>query len=62
MPKGSEDKFFGGERGAARKAFESMQRTYGRKDGEHVYYSTIAKKKRRASSSRGTAARKWLGL
>jgi len=39
-----------------------MQRTYGRKDGEHVYYATIAKKKRRASSSRGTAARKWLGL
>ena len=60
MPKGSEDKFFGGERGAARKAFESMQRTYGRKDGEHVYYATIAKKKRRSSSGRGGLARKWL--
>ena len=62
MPSRSDDRWFGGEKGAAAKAFESMQRTYGRKDGEHVYHATIAKKKHRAAGTRGKAARKWLGL
>jgi hypothetical protein len=41
------DKYFGGKPGAADKALASMRRTYGRKDGEHVFYSMIAKAKRR---------------
>jgi hypothetical protein len=56
MPLNSYDKYFGGEKGAAAKAKASMQQTYGRKDGEHVFYSTVAKKKRKAKTARKT---KW---
>jgi hypothetical protein len=42
------DKFFGGERGAAEKALASMKKLYGRKDGEAVFQATIAKRKRKA--------------
>ncbi|HEX6461115.1 MAG TPA: hypothetical protein VF032_19520 [Thermoleophilaceae bacterium] len=48
MPSRGDDKYFGGVKGAAEKAFASMQRTYGRKDAEHVYKATIAKRKRKA--------------
>lgn len=41
------DKFFGGDRGAAEKALQAMKRTYGRKDGEHVFWASVAKRKRR---------------
>jgi len=41
------DKFFGGEKGSAGKALKAMKRTYGSKDGEHVFYARIAKEKRR---------------
>lgn len=41
------DKFFGGARGAADEALSAMQRTYGRKDGEHVFWARIAKAKRK---------------
>ena len=63
-PPGSsrDDKFFGGTKGAAGKAWESMRRNYGARDAEHVYYGSIAKRKRRTAGSRGKAARKWLGL
>jgi len=63
MPPGSrrDDKFFGGEKGSARKAWESMTRNYGKRDAEHVYYGSIAKRKRRSSSGRGGAARRFLG-
>ncbi len=47
MPLERYDKFFGGEKGSAEKALRSMKRTYGRKDGEHVFYSTVAKRKRK---------------
>jgi hypothetical protein len=57
MPKRSEDKYFGGQRGAAAKAFQSMQKTYGKRDGEHVYHATIAKRKRRSTSKTGGIAR-----
>ena len=60
MPKSSEDRYFGGEPGSAAKAFQSMQRTYGRKDGEHVYYATIAKKKRR-DGKRSKPAHRFFG-
>lgn len=42
------DKLFGGERGSADKVLASMKRTYGRKDGETVFWATVAKRKRRA--------------
>jgi hypothetical protein len=51
VPLGRYDKYFGGTRGAAEKALESMKRTYGAKDGEHVFYGTIAKRKRRPKTS-----------
>jgi hypothetical protein len=47
MPLDRYDKFFGGVRGSAEKALASMKQTYGRKDGETVFYATIAKRKRR---------------
>lgn len=50
MGLGRYDKFFGGERGAAEKALISMQRSYGRKDGETVFYATIAKRKRKGKA------------
>ena len=63
-PPGSsrDDKFFGGGKGAASRAWETMRRNYGARDAEHVYYGSIAKRKRRTAGSRGKAARKWLGL
>lgn len=48
MPLTRYDKFFGGTRGAADKALANMKKTYGRKNGEHVFYSTIAKRERKA--------------
>jgi hypothetical protein len=53
MPLTRYDKFFGGDRGAAERALASMQRTYGRKDGEAVFYATIAKRKRKGARGRG---------
>jgi hypothetical protein len=47
MPKPGDDKYFGGARGAAQKAWEAMVKAYGRKDAEHVYQARIAKQKRR---------------
>lgn len=44
---GRYDKYFGGERGAAERTLAQMKRTYGAKDGEHVFRATIAKRKRR---------------
>lgn len=46
------DKYFGGDRGAAQQALEAMQKTYGPKDGQTVFDATVAKRKRRATSSR----------
>jgi hypothetical protein len=56
MPLRQYDKYFGGEPGAAAKAKANMQATYGRKDGEYVFYSTIAKKRHKAKATR---KRKW---
>lgn len=50
MPRPGDDKFFGGKPGAARKAFSSMVKSYGRKDAEHVYNARIAKQKRRSKT------------
>jgi hypothetical protein len=44
------DKYFGGGKGAADKAASSMKRLYGRKDGDAVFWATIAKRKRKAKS------------
>jgi hypothetical protein len=52
MPSRGDDKYFGGKPGAASEAFKAMQRTYGRKDGEHVYYARIAKAKRAQKKAR----------
>ena len=41
------NKFFGGEPDSAERALASMKRTYGRKDGENVFWATIAKRKRK---------------
>jgi hypothetical protein len=56
MPVVNYDRYFGGEKGAAAKAKANMQRTYGKKDGETVFYATVAKRKRKAASAR---RRKW---
>jgi hypothetical protein len=56
-----DDKYFGGK-GSAKQAWDSMRRNYGARDAEHVYWGSIAKRKRRATSTRGKSARKWLGL
>lgn len=58
MPLGEYDKYFGGQPGAAAKAKASMQRTYGRKDGEHVFYARVAKAKHQKKTAR---RRKWFG-
>jgi hypothetical protein len=58
MPLNAYDKFFGGEKGAAAKAKANMLATYGRKDGEHVFQATVAKRKRKAGQAR---KRKWFG-
>ncbi|HET7047867.1 MAG TPA: hypothetical protein VFI54_06305 [Solirubrobacteraceae bacterium] len=55
MTLGRYDKLFGGDRGAAEKALEAMKRTYGRKDGEAVFWGTIAKRKRRGERRRKRA-------
>lgn len=44
---GALDKYFGGGRGDAQRALERMKRTYGPKDGEHVFRAKVAKAKRR---------------
>ena len=48
MPIARYDKHFGGQPGAADKALKSMQRTYGRKKGETVFYATIHKRELKA--------------
>jgi hypothetical protein len=48
MPTSRYDKLFGGQPGAADRAKANMQKTYGRKDGETVFYATVAKRKKRA--------------
>ena len=45
MPVHRYDKLFGGQPGAADKALQNMRKTYGRKDGETVFYATVAKRK-----------------
>jgi hypothetical protein len=50
MPLERYDKFFGGVRGSAEKALASMKRTYGRKDGETVFYATVAKRKHKTKT------------
>ena len=46
------DKYFGGERGSADRMLAAMQKTYGPKDGQTVFEATVAKRKRRATTSR----------
>jgi hypothetical protein len=46
------DKHFGGRRGAAAEALASMKKTYGAKNGEHVFYASIAKREHRAKARR----------
>lgn len=48
MPISKYDPLFGGEPGAAERALRSMKRTYGSKQGEHVFYGTIAKRERKS--------------
>lgn len=50
MPLNRYDKYFGGESGAAEKALRAMRKTYGRKDGDRVFYARVAKLKRRATA------------
>jgi hypothetical protein len=48
MPRRSAlDKIFGGKPGAAQDARAAMRKTYGAKDGDHVYFARIAKSKRK---------------
>jgi hypothetical protein len=54
MPLERYDRYFGGQRGAAAETLANMKRTYGRKDGEAVFYATIAKRKRKGRA-RGKA-------
>ncbi len=44
-----DDRFFGGRPGAAAQARAAMRKTYGERDGEHVYRAKIAKAKRRVA-------------
>lgn len=46
------DRFFGGTPGAAEQTHKAMQKTYGRKDGETVFWATIAKRKRKTGARR----------
>lgn len=49
MPRASRlDKIFGGKPGAAEETRAAMRKTYGAKDGDHVFFARIAKSKRRA--------------
>lgn len=41
------NKYFGGGRGSAKKALDSMKKTYGPKKGETVFHATVAKRERR---------------
>lgn len=43
MPISRYNKFFGGGRGAAKKALDAMKQTYGPKKGEQVFWGRIAK-------------------
>lgn len=47
---GRYDKFFGGTRGSADKTLAAMKKTYGPKEGEAVFWGTLAKRKRRAKT------------
>ena len=47
MPLSKYDRHFGG-RGSARKAKQSMERTYGKDKGSQVFYATVAKRERKA--------------
>ena len=47
-----DDRFFGGKPGAAARARAAMRKTYGERDGEHVYRAKIAKAKRRVQVPR----------
>ena len=46
------NQYFGGERGSAQKTLEAMQKTYGKKGGERVFWGTVEKRKRRKSPRR----------
>jgi hypothetical protein len=53
MPRRSAlDKIFGGKPGAADETRAAMRRTYGVKDGDHVFFARIAKSKHRAKKPR----------
>jgi hypothetical protein len=52
MPVSKYNKYFGGTRGSAQKALDSMKKTYGPKKGEHVFYAVIAKKERKTKGPR----------
>lgn len=51
-PIGNYDRYFGGERGAAKKALDAMKKTYGPKDGEHVFWAKVAKARRKTKPPR----------
>lgn len=41
------DRYFGNEPGSAEKALAKMRKTYGRQDGDRVFWGTVAKRKRK---------------
>lgn len=45
MPIEKYDRYFGGKRGSASKALEAMQRQYGDKRGESVFYALVNKRR-----------------
>lgn len=49
------DGLFGGQLGDAERALSRMRRTYGRKEGDQVFWGTVAKRKRKGPAKRATA-------
>ena len=54
-PEPGDDAYFGGKPGASKEAFEAMQKQYGDKKGEEVYFATRNKKKGKNKSSASIA-------
>jgi hypothetical protein len=45
MPSRTDDQWFGGKRGASRKAYDALVKQYGLSKGEQVYQALLQKRK-----------------
>lgn len=54
MPIKKYNKYFGGKKGSAAKAKKAMQKQYGKKKGESVFYALKNKRKKKGKVTKGS--------